>query len=246
MNKKILIRNNELIYYSESLKQFVCVNKNQLNYVDCLEYVLQHDENFNEKDFIDIVKNKNDNIVKYSDGKIEEQNNKIFVKIENSDKEKEFNDKFEMPQSLINTINELKEGGYSFSRFEKFWERCLKNPNPYSVMRLFDFLKSEKIQIFEDGCFMAYKGVRKDFYDIYTGKILNKIGTFVEIERSHVLYDPNTGCAEGLHCGSYNYATEYANYRDGIVVCVKVDPSDVVSVPNDCSYQKIRVCKYLI
>jgi len=121
----------------------------------------------------------------------------------------------------------------------------MQNPNPMSVMRLFDFLNAEKLQIFKDGCFMAYKAVKPDYKDYYTSTIDNHPGQVVSLPREDVVYDPKEGCSFGLHCGAYSYASKYGD-GERIIVCVKVDPADVVSVPEDCSYQKIRVCRYTV
>ena len=241
MSRKCLIRNDELIYFSEINHDFIRIDKNHNNYVEILEYVLSHDENFNENIFIEIIDDKFGKLKKYSNGKIISNNDTITINIE-TDEKSELS-KMEMPQSLIDAIEELRRNGYSFTHFENFWKRCLANPNPNSVMRLFDFLKFEKIQIIEDGCFMAYKSIQNDYLDFYSQSIDNHPGKVISMDREKVCYNPDEGCAYGLHCGSYDYAASYGNaFRR--IVCVKVDPADVVSVPKDFSFQKIRTCKY--
>ena len=52
-------------------------------------------------------------------------------------------------------------------------------------------------------------------------------------------------CSHGLHIGSYDYADGWAG-SDGRLLLVEFDPQDAVSVPTDCSFQKLRVCKYTV
>lgn len=242
MNKKVLIRNNELVYYSESKHDFVCISKEKDNYVAALEYLLSHDTDFDEARFLEIASKEHIALENYSDGKIKGDSCSVKIKITEIPSELE---NVEMPQSLVDAINDLRCEGYDFKHFENFWKRCLNNPNPPSIMRLFDFLKNEKIQIFDDGNFMAYKSVRPDYLDYYTSTIDNHPGEEIKMERNKVVYDPDEGCSYGLHVGSLNYVNMYGD-KDKIIVCVKVDPADVVSVPYDFDCAKIRVCRYIV
>jgi acyl carrier protein len=75
-----------------------------------------------------------------------------------------------------------------------------------------------------------------------TGRLLNKVGATIEVERSSVDDDFRQGCSHGLHAGSLSYAKGWGQR----VVLVEIDPADVVSVPEDCNCQKLRCCKYTI
>ena len=52
-------------------------------------------------------------------------------------------------------------------------------------------------------------------------------------------------CSFGLHVGSYDYANGWAG-DGGRLLLVEFDPQDAVSVPTDCNFQKLRVCKYKV
>jgi len=77
----------------------------------------------------------------------------------------------------------------------------------------------------------------------------------VEVDRSKVDSNRNKHCSAGLHVGAIDYVTSYggisldnhdSNDNDGgnqIVIC-KVNPADVVSVPSDAKFQKLRACRY--
>ena len=65
------------------------------------------------------------------------------------------------------------------------------------------------------------------------------------MNRRQVSDNCEEGCAAGLHVGTYEYANDWAG-NDGVVLLVKFDPADIVSVPNDCNYSKMRVSKYTV
>ncbi len=96
-----------------------------------------------------------------------------------------------------------------------------------------------------EGNFLAYKGVNEDFTDLWSGKFSNKVGEVLEMRRNTVCDDANMGCSSGFHAGSYEYAKGYASGGGNLMV-VEIDPSDVVSVPFDCSCQKLRTSKYKV
>ena len=83
-----------------------------------------------------------------------------------------------------------------------------------------------------------------DLVDKYTGKSYrNNIGDVCEMKRRQVCDDHTIGCDSGLHVGTFEYASDWAG-AGGVVVLVKFNPKDIVSVPSDCECQKMRVCKY--
>lgn len=125
--------------------------------------------------------------------------------------------------------------------FILFLDHLMENPSKKSVDQLYDFLQSEGMPVTEDGCFLGYKAVRDDFTDKHTGEIDNSPGSVCEMRRNQVEDDPKVGCAPGLHVGSLKYAK---NFRGGgRIVLVKVNPEDVVSVPEE-NHNKMRVCRY--
>lgn len=224
--KKYMIRANELVYFSQE-KGFMSVPKTQHNFKEIFDYILS--DQFNEEEFFKLVNQRRVDFEKESNGKFKVNNG--VVTLENG---------VEIPDEILQKIEELKSKGYKWRQYENFWSRCLKNPNNESVKMLFNFIQRQNLTICDDGCFIAYKGVTEDLKDVYTGTIDNSPGKIVKMPREDVAFDPNTPCHTGLHCGSLDYAIRFGR----IVVTVKVDPANVVSVPNDCNYQKIRTCEY--
>lgn len=139
--------------------------------------------------------------------------------------------------------------------FAAFVRNLRKNPSRTAVSELYDFLAYAELPITEDGCFLAYKGVNEDYWSCTagstklskgkvnsSGRVFNGVGEEIRCERVEVDDDRRNACSNGLHVGSHEYATGFGR----ITVVVKVNPADVVSVPLDCSCQKMRVCGYTV
>ncbi len=137
-----------------------------------------------------------------------------------------------------------------------FWDKLSKCPSESVREQLYNFLEHNNIPITSDGCFVAYKSVTRssdgDLWDTYTfnhntekGTYRNNVGDVPEMSRDEVNDDPTQTCSHGLHVAAHNYAQNNYGFGDNkVVVHVKVEPENVVSVPNDYNGQKMRVCKY--
>lgn len=128
----------------------------------------------------------------------------------------------------------------------RFLDKLFLNPSYRAVNELFRFMDHNKMGITKDGDVLAYKRVRSDYKDIYSGIFDNSIGAKPTMERNEVDDNPNSACSKGLHVCSMSYLPSYgANPREGnrIVIC-KVDPANVVSVPIEDGNGKIRVTTY--
>ncbi len=139
---------------------------------------------------------------------------------------------------------ELAHKGYNVEFMLKFLANCEQNPSNKAINELYDFLANRNLPLTEDGCFLAYKRVRDDWYDIYSGTILNKVGTTISIDRKSVDDNRRNECSRGLHVGALEYVRRYGS--GGHIVLVKVNPKDCISVPLDHQAQKLRVCSYEI
>lgn len=154
---------------------------------------------------------------------------------------------FAVPFKLNETILQYLRENLPFERLVKFALNLSENPSRKSVQQLFEFIEGHGLTITENGCFIAYKGVTKDFKDCRTATIDNSVGVTVKMPRNEVQDDPQVACSYGLHVANYEYAhTNYGHGKDGVTVLVEVNPKDVVSVPVDHSAAKIRVCEYKV
>ena len=148
-----------------------------------------------------------------------------------------------LPPAIEERVLMFLNEGLSFEYLLKFHERLDANPSHRAVTELYDFLENKNIPIGADGCFYAYKAVRSDWKDIYSGTIDNSIGTSPEMPRNKVDDNRDRTCSKGLHVGGLQYVKLYGQ-NDSRYVIVKVDPANVVSVPRDHNAQKVRVSTY--
>lgn len=155
----------------------------------------------------------------------------------------------------------IEAGQEDFGPLVEFFEKVQSNPNEHSREQLYSWLDVHDFTILPNGNFVGYKGVRSvattdgvKYESIshgtaisdgveYTGAIPNPIGAVVEMARDAVQHDPSVGCHTGLHVGTWDYASGFAQ---GAVLKVEVNPRDVVSVPTDCNHQKLRTCRYTV
>ena len=161
-------------------------------------------------------------------------------------------DGIKMPNMFTNTIIDMVKQGFPFEPMLNFLDNLSQNPSDHAVVELFDFMENKNMPITYDGCFLAYKAVREDYRDIYSGKFDNSVGSVCQVSRSSVDSNRDNGCGHGLHVGAIDYAKSYGGIdlddedNDGgnrLMIC-KVNPRDVVSVPSDHKFQKLRCCRY--
>ena len=156
-----------------------------------------------------------------------------------------------MPDLFTDRILQMRKEGFDIDPMLNFLDNMNDNPSDKAIVELFDFMQNKHLPITDDGHFLAYKAVSPDFKDIYTGNIDNSVGSEVSIDRSKVDSNRDKHCSAGLHVGAIDYVKSYGGIdldddNDGgnqIVIC-KVNPADVVSVPSDAKFQKLRCCKY--
>lgn len=164
---------------------------------------------------------------------------------------------------LTETILRYQREGRDTTNLVAFMERLDANPSRHSRDQLFTWTESQHIVIDEEGFIIGYKGVNRktqtgDDGESLTslvsatageaivdgvevkGHIPNNPGSVIEMPRGKVQDDPSVACSHGLHVGSFHYAKNFAK----VLLQVRVDPADVVSVPKDSGGQKLRCCRY--
>lgn len=182
-----------------------------------------------EWDKIEILVEIPKSLAMFSDGIVTVKNDQVMYKgtVVNS--------------SLTRRMLEQMSAGFDISHFVKFMTNLYSNPSNRAVNELFGFLENNNLPITDDGCFLAYKLVRRDYKDVYSGKFDNSVGATVSMDRNMVDENKDATCSYGLHFCSYSYLTHYSGDR---IVVLKINPSDVVSIPSDYNNQKGRCCKY--
>jgi hypothetical protein len=140
----------------------------------------------------------------------------------------------------IRMIQMLQEG-FSIEPLVKFMENLFDNPSKRSVDELYGFLEKNNMPITPDGHFLAYKRVRADYKDCYSGTMDNSVGQIVSMPRNKVDDNKDITCSVGLHFCSEGYLKHFSGDR---TVIVKINPRDVVSIPSDYDNTKGRACRY--
>ena len=161
-----------------------------------------------------------------------------------------------LPAILAERVLQCYEQQVPFHYLINFFDRLKANPSARAVTELYTFLEHKSMPITPEGHILAYKGVQENGYSLTgnlttkvlrgtvndAGQIYNGIGETIEVQRNNVDDDCNVGCSKGLHAGSLSYATGFGPET----VIVSIDPADVVSVPRDCEFQKLRCCQYKV
>lgn len=175
------------------------------------------------------VKKAITNMLSKSSDKVRIENNKIFY----MDRE---------VQGLISSrILEMLRLELDVKPMVLFLENLMSNPSKRAVDELFGFLEACTLPITPDGHFLAYKRVRNDYTDVYSGSLDNSVGKVLEMPRNMVDEDKNNTCSYGLHFCSYDYLKSFSGAR---IVVLKINPKDVVAIPADYNNSKGRTCKY--
>jgi len=170
-------------------------------------------------------------IIKYGEGHFDIRHGQVYIHDD------------VVPDVISNRILEFARQSLPTTPLVNFWVNLKQNPSVDSREQLYGFLEHNNIPLTDDGCFIAYKGVNRvndNLVDSYTGQFDNNVGSVVEMDRDKVDDDPTQTCSRGLHVAAYEFASTWAS----VLVHVKVNPRDVVSVPKDYDGKKMRVCRY--
>lgn len=151
--------------------------------------------------------------------------------------------------SIASRILQYNSSQIPFDGLVEFWRNLKQNPSYRARQRLFLFLDNAGHPFTDDGHFIAYKAITKEFKDIRTQTFDNSIGKLVQMDRALISDDPDQTCDPGLHVASFKYLTDsgyYTRTNDNgyIYICVKVNPKNVVCIPTDYKNMKMRVCEY--
>jgi hypothetical protein len=168
-------------------------------------------------------------IQNYADGKVEIRDGQFFWEGE------------VMHGVLANKIVTMFKEGFPIEPLVAFVKNLQSNPSSRAVNELYSFLEAGNMPITSDGHFLAYKKVRDDYKDVYSGTIYNRVGDVVEMARNKVNDNSAETCSHGLHFCSMGYLSHFGGER---IVILKINPRDVVSIPADYNDTKGRCCRY--
>lgn len=144
---------------------------------------------------------------------------------------------------IIDRIMNSAYAGEDINMYLNFFDKVLSNPSESAREELFIFLQSCNLPIVDDGDFLAYKIVRSNYTDCHTGKFDNSVGSVVTMPREEVNADRSVSCSSGLHFCSKEYIQNFSGEH---LMVLKINPMDVVSIPDDYNNSKGRCCKYQV
>ncbi len=199
-------------------------------------------------------------VINFGAGNVSIEGDKIFWKGQ------------EMHNALTKRLVQMIHEDFPVNALVAFMENLMTNPSKRAVTELYGFLEKNSLPITEDGHFLAYKKVNEDYTDVHSSSVLNKPAqyftaeevsampktsgkakevtvdvvdgvTTVSMERNQVDDDQNRTCSSGLHFCSKDYLSHFGGKR---IVILKINPADVVSIPNDYNDSKGRCSKYAI
>ena len=177
-----------------------------------------------------------------------------------------------MDNSLSKRLIAMVTDGFPVDPMVAFMENLMENPSRRAVNELYTFLEKGDLPITPDGHFLAYKKVGKDYLDLHSKTVPNKVVftdeelaempmkvgskgevtvnvvndvTVIEMDRNMVDDDFNRTCSAGLHFCSQNYLGNFGRQDDPVMI-LKINPRDVVSIPSDYNNTKGRACRYTI
>ena len=162
-------------------------------------------------------------------------------------------------------VRTIQQGGgldkVNWDPMSKFFSRLLVRAD--ATEQLFRWLDANDFSIASDGRVIAYRGVDSEYLSGFEGvggwidasgvshydfnsdnegylvhkKLEYRPGSIVRMRREHCDPNGNNHCSTGIHFGTRSYARSYGTR---MMLCL-VDPSDVVSIPND-TCEKARTC----
>jgi hypothetical protein len=133
-----------------------------------------------------------------------------------------------LTQHILKAIHQ----GESVVHYLKFMDNLFMNPDVETRNEIFGHLQRHNHSITDDGCFIAYKAVRRDYLDCHSGTVSNKVGQVPMFPRSLADSNRNHDCGKGYHWASLDYVRTFSG---DIVMGVKINPRDVIAVPeSDC------------
>lgn len=173
--------------------------------------------------------------------------------------------------TLEQQILDFLAAGEDFAPLVNFYEKLLTNPLGDVRAGIYDWIEGQtahggKLTITDEGNILGYKSCRSvqtadgvvfrpsrasEGGDRVNGVevprrafIEQRPGDVVEMPRSKVLHAPSQACGDGLHIGTFHYAEGF--YGGDTVLLVEFSPRDVVSLPDNHSTWKLRVCRYKV
>lgn len=82
--------------------------------------------------------------------------------------------KEEMHGCIVARFIQMHKEGFPVDSLIAFMDNMMSNSSSSAIKELYDFIEKGNLPITPDGCFLAYKRIKADYTDCYTGVVLNK------------------------------------------------------------------------
>ena len=159
-----------------------------------------------------------------------------------------------MPKELVQAVIDAENANdeIRLETYKNFWTLMSLNPDEKCRLNLFWFLNKNGLVISRCGFFVAYRNVEKHkdyteenpiYTDNYTKTFTIKIGDMVTMDRNKCDNRQDVTCSRGLHLGARTWLkANYCGTQGLVCLC---NPAEVVAVPHQDHYGKLRTCAYL-
>lgn len=254
MSYPYLIQGSNIVIFVNN--EAYTITKSHISYDKVLEAVKNGDWDV-VKDIVDPKKV----IINYGKGNVSIQGDKMFWK------GREFHN------SLSSRMIRMYQEGFSIEPMIALMDNLMENTSYRAVNELYSFLERNNLPITSDGHILAYKRVNDDYMDVHSRSVPNKVATMfsdeeraampiktgnqeevivkinsegntvVKMPRNQVDDDKNRTCSAGLHFCSREYLGNFGGSR---IMILKINPRDVVSIPNDYGFSKGRTSRYQV
>lgn len=124
-----------------------------------------------------------------------------------------------------------EERGFFPPDKKEFWEKKTK----FEIVETLDVLFNTFDSVYETEV--------PEFTDLHTRQMSIKLGKPVTMPRNKCDNNPRNTCSRGLHVGAPEYVSKFGGGDTYIIACL-VSPRNVVAVPDDYDWQKMRCCEY--
>ena len=145
---------------------------------------------------------------------------------------------------LGNKLAELYRQNQRVSHLLKFADNLMKNPDDKTIPEVLEFLEVSNMPITDDGCFLAYKCINKNYTDCYSGVYNNTPGETPRMPRKEANSSSRVACSDGFHFAALDYIKGGFGSSTNRVVMIKINPRDVVAIPEYKQNLKGRCWQY--
>lgn len=160
-----------------------------------------------------------------------------------------------LPEDFLRSITDAYKSNdeKALKAYKNFWTLLSLNPDEYCRKNLWWFLQMHGLVVSSSGFFIAYRNAEKTndiddegnpiYTDTHSHTTRISIGHSVSIDREDCDCNSDRECSEGLHVASVNWLKE--NYFGDTGLVTLVNPYNVVAVPKNSEYGKLRCCEYI-